>query len=848
MHKTLNRPRGWNRPSTLSRLPLVAAIYFAFSSIAFAQDATPPPDATTKKAKTLDTITVTAQKRSENPQKVPISLDVLGTQKLSELNVKSFEDYVKYLPSISYDADGPGTAQIYMRGVADGSDGNHSGPLPSVGVYLDEEPITTIDGPLDLHVYDIARVESLAGPQGTLYGASSQAGTLRIITNKPDPKRFSSSYSVELDSVDHGGIGNLEEGYVNIPFSPTTAIRIVAWDKHDAGYIDNVPGSRQFPVRDPSAGDLPSWGGVVSNGNCTSSDLVVCTGAAKNNYNTVDTDGARAALQINLDDNWTITPSVITQQQRSKGNFAYDPQVGDLKITHFYPEDATDKWVQSALTVQGKIGNFDVTYAFSHLNRHEHSDSDYSDYSFWYDTLASYGAYICDHFNKNSFKCTQNGKNINPSQYIQSVDGFGKTSHEFRIASPVDWRLSFVGGLFWEKQTHQIQQDYIINGLSHVQSVPGWPGTLWLTEQLRTDEDEALFGEASYKITDKLNLTAGIREFHVHNSLQGYFGFADWGWSSKGVASCFGGPFRFAPCTDLDKTVKETNHVGKVNLTYQIDPDKMIYGTWSQGFRPGGINRDGTLPPYVSDYLDNWEFGWKTTWMDNRLRWNGSVFDEKWKNFQFALLEAGGSGLTVIKNANQAEIRGFETNLTWAATDNLQLSGGAAFYDAKLTQDYCGLVALDGTPITDCPIGSAIQPTGPQAPKGTQLPVTPKFKGNLIGRYNFNFDGMDAYFQAAMVHVGERTSSLLVVEQQLLGKMPAYTTVDFSAGIHKNDWSLDLFVQNAFDSRGETSRFTECLEDFCAAHGVVPQYPNGQVYTVPIAPRTIGLRFTQDFN
>jgi len=844
MHKTLKTRR--ERQFALSRLPLTVAICFAVSSVAFAQDAAQPPGqtptqtptpaqnaatpapGTTTDHKTLETITVTAQKRSENPQKVPISLDVLGNQKLEQLNVKSFDDYVKYLPTVSYD---PSTAQIYMRGVADGGDGNHSGPLPTVGVYLDEEPITTIDGPVDLHIYDIARVESLAGPQGTLYGASSEAGTLRIITNKPDPSHFSGSYSLEADSVDHGGIGHLEEGYVNIPFNDHTAIRIVLWDKHDAGFIDNVDGTRTYP----------SWGGTVDNttGPCVDSAFLVCTHTAKNEYNTVDTKGARVALKIDLNDNWTVTPSVITQRQESDGIDAYDPAVGFLKVTHFYPEYAVDNWVQAALTVQGKLGNFDVTYAFAHLNREEHASLDYSDYSFWYDSLNGSGAYI--HGN--------NGNLINPSQYIQSVDGFQKTSNEFRIASPSDWRLNFVGGLFWEVQTHQIQQDYLINGLATDLSVPGWPNTVWLTEQTRTDRDEALFGEATYDITDKLKATAGIREFHVDNSLVGFFGFGP-GYpfaSSEGVDTCFTStPFRFAPCEDLNKEVKETNHVGKLNLTYQIDPDAMVYATWSQGFRPGGINRDGNLPPYQSDYLDNLEFGWKTTWFDNRLRWNGAVFDDKWKNFQFAVL--GLNGLTDIKNANQAEIDGLETNLSWKATDDLEISGGGAYYDARLTQVYCGITDANGNPITDCPVGSAVQPTGPQAPDGARLPITPKFKANLIGRYTFNLDGMDAYFQTAIVHVGERTSDLRTLESQLLGNLPAYTTVDFTTGIHKNSWSVDFYLENAFDTHAELSHYTECTETVCAAQGVVPQYPNGQVYTIPAAPRTIGVRFTQDFD
>ena len=171
-----NRSRRSSRTSALrvARLPLVAAIQFAVASAAYAQGAAPQqPDQGTPGTSTLDVITVTSQKRTENLQDVPISIQVLGNEKLRELNVSDFEDYVKFLPSVSYQSFGPGFSQIYMRGVASGGDGNHSGSLPSVGVYLDEQPTTTILGFLPVHIYDIERVEGIAGLQGTLYGASA---------------------------------------------------------------------------------------------------------------------------------------------------------------------------------------------------------------------------------------------------------------------------------------------------------------------------------------------------------------------------------------------------------------------------------------------------------------------------------------------------------------------------------------------------------------------------------------------------------------------------------------------------------------------------------------------------
>ena len=202
----------------------------------------------------METIIVTAQKRSEDLQKVPVAMQALPAERLEELHITDFNDYVKFFPSVTYTAGGagggnaaPGFANISMRGIVSGNDGNHSGPLPTVGVYLDEQPITTIGGTLDMHLYDINRVEVLSGPQGTLYGASSEAGTIRIITNKPDASAFSAAYDVQGNTVAHGGQGYIAEGYVNVPLADNVAIRVVAWSEHDAGYIDNVPGTRTYP-------------------------------------------------------------------------------------------------------------------------------------------------------------------------------------------------------------------------------------------------------------------------------------------------------------------------------------------------------------------------------------------------------------------------------------------------------------------------------------------------------------------------------------------------------------------------------------------------------------------------
>ena len=856
--------RSTPRKRPLARLPLAAAIYLAFGSLAWAQEAAPQqpppsdtgqtdaaqqpadagkPPAANQKTPQLETITVTAQKRVENVQKVPISMQAISETKLTQQDVHSFDDYVKLLPSVTFGTagggvfSGPGFVQVYMRGVASGDNGNHSGPSPSVGMYLDEEPITTIQGALDINIYDVQRVEALAGPQGTLYGASSQAGTIRIITNKPDKSGFSAGYSLEANTIEDGGSGYVAQGFFNAPLSDSAAVRVVGWKRRDAGYVDNVAGTRQFPAT--AEDGTPLWGGVLDNtADCVPSAQRYCGYTADDNYNWSDTIGARAALKIDLNDNWSITPMVMGQRQQSNGSTGFDPAVGDLEVMHFYPENSDDRWMQAALTVQGKIGNFDLVYAYAHLRRDVDSQSDYNDYGFWYDTLSGYSQYFHD----------DAGNPINISQHIDAKDGYTKTSHELRITSPKEDRLRFVAGLFYQQQGHNIFQRYFMDGLSEAQSVPGWPDTVWLTAQQRTDRDQAFFGEISYDIVPTLTATVGGRWFKNKNALKGYFGFGDWGWSSQGVASCFSDEqFHGAPCIDVDKEVEESNNIGRANLTWQVTPNKMVYATWSEGYRPGGINRRSTIPPYKSDFLTNYEVGWKTTWGDNVLVWNGALFQENWDDFQFSYL--GPNGLTEIRNAAQARIRGVETELRWAATYNLALSAGGAFYDAKLTDNYCGWLRQDGKPETNCPAGT-LNPNGtfddpsddfavdgPQAPEGTRLPVTPRFKGNLTARYTIDVWGGEAFGQATLVHEGERRVDLRVAENDMVGNLKPYTLTDLSAGYRRDTWSLDFFIKNAFNTRAQLARFEECAIGTCG----------NQPYTVVAQPRTFGVRFSQEF-
>jgi hypothetical protein len=747
----------------------------------------------------LEEVVVTAQKRSESLQTVPLSLVAIGTAKLEELKVQSFDDYVKYMPSVSYESTSPGFARVFMRGVASGENGNHSGPQPSVGTYLDEQPITTIQGAVDVHIYDIERVEALSGPQGTLYGASSQAGTIRIITNKPDPTAFKAGYNLEVNTVAHGAQGYLAEGFVNLPLSPTAAVRLVGWTEHDSGFIDNLPGTRTYPTS----------GITISN-----------TAVAKKHYNDVTKTGARASLKLQLGDQWTVTPTLMAQREDANGVFAYDPNVGSLAVTHFEPEYAKDNWVDAALTVQGKIADVDVTYAGAFLKRNDHTSSDYTDYSFFYDQHYGSGNYYRD-----------NADNlIDPSQRTLGDDRYKKSSHELRFSTPKDRSVRFVGGIFLQRQEHGIEQRYVIDNLAQSSWVTGWDHTWWLTEQLRTDRDSAVFGELTWDVNQKLNLTVGLREFHYKNTLAGFFGY---GLTSPfasywGEATCFSTvSINGAPCTNLDKTVSGSGSTPKVNATYKFDDRHMVYATFSKGFRPGGVNRNGSFGPYKSDFLTNYEIGWKTSSADNRVRFNGALFIEDWKDFQFAFL--GTQSLTVIRNAGQAQIKGVESQLEWMPTPGLTISAAMTLVDAKLTQNYCAHPDANGNLVTDCP--------NPEAPSGTQLPVTPKFKADGIARYEWSLGNYDAHVQGALVYQTASRSALRLVDQAILGDQEAYATLDLLAGVKKDATSVEVFITNATDKQADLYRYSECKPTTCGA----------TTYIGVNRPRTIGVRFGQKF-
>ena len=780
---------------TLSALLLASTVLLtpaaAFAQAAAAEDAD-------------GEIIVTATKRSESIQKVPLSLQALSTETLAQNQVNALDDYVKLLPSVSFQTYGPSQSDVSIRGVSTGGINLPGGSLPTVGIYLDEVPVSTIGAMLDVHAYDMARVEALSGPQGTLYGASSLAGTIRLVTNQPEIGSFYGGYDLDLNKFGKGAVGGSAEAFLNVPLSDHVAARIVGWYDHDGGYIDNTLASRTYTLSDSDP---------------TNDKTVTNAAFVKKDFNEVDTYGGRVQLGIDLDESWTMTPGLQGQYQKAKGTFGFDPvRAGDLKVHEFAPDLNIDKWYLASLTVKGKIGDLDLTYAGGYLKRSIQNDQDYSYYTVYYDNITGYTNFP-----------DGNGGFLDPTQRYHNDQHLTKQSHELRISSSQDNPFSFIAGLYFQRQANSNFADYFVPGLA----ATGYPVTfgddIFTTDTRIIARDYAAFGEAYYKITPELTLSAGIRGFKARNTLHGFSGFA----SNAATVGCTipitpgGCDNILAPDGTPGKTYKESGETHMAKLSWQVDPDKLVYLTYSTGFRPGGNNRRPGINPYKADTLDNFEIGWKTMWLDRRLRFNGSVYYMKWNKLQYTLAPVGSVGVVNIYNSGDADIKGAEITLGYQA-GGLSLAASGTYTDAKLTSDFCAINAAGNS---DCSLGT------PAAPKGTRLTVQPKFKGRGTARYEFDLGGRDSFIQGSVLQQGGARQFLAVADDAAVGRTKAFTTFDFSAGMSFGEIKVEAYIQNAFDKRGIASKNTFCAPTYCGIYA----------RSYPIKPQLFGLKVSQRF-
>ena len=807
----------------------VPAAPYAISA-ALAQEA--PPE-----ARTPETIVVTASKREENLQNVPISVTAITGDQLTEHQVTSLDDYVKLLPSVSYQSFGPSQSQISFRGITTGGDGVAVGPVPPAGVYVDETPVTTIFQSLDIHTYDMARIEALSGPQGTLYGASSLSGTLRLITNKPVIGKWEGGVDVGGSKFGPGDPGGSFEGFLNVPINDRMAARVVTFVEHDGGYINNTAVNRTYqrpfypantPV-DPVTG-LPTV--PISTAPLTVNN----NRFAENDFNSVDSYGGRAALKVNLDENWTLTPTVFVQDQLARGTFLFDPHAGDLAVHDFTHEFNRDDWELASLTLQGKVSDWDMTYNGAYLSRRVDNILDYSYFSVAYDIKAQTlgGSYAGYTYLKDSL-----GHDIDPTQSVHTYDQYLKQSHELRFNSPADRRWRMTAGAYMQRQIDRHIADYRIPGLANAapppdpnldfppSTIPGAPPEdVFYTNARRVDRDYALFGEGAFDITKELTFIAGVRGFVAYNTLSGFSGSTSGLDKAASVQGC--AIVTVTACPNINKSYHETGETHKFELKWQIDPSRMTYFIYSTGFRPGGNNRTAfsfgrsqEVAPFKADTLTNYELGWKTSWLDHTLYLNGALFWENWKNVQYS--EPGILGIYFTVNAGDARSQGIENQVTWKATHALTLSANGTWLFARLTTPFCSQVGGCSTQVF--------------APAGTQLPINPRLKLNGNAKYNFTVDKYDAYVQGGFNFQGATTQQLRTDFESAVGPTAAFTTFDLSAGVSIDRYNLIAYLNNMFDRRGILSKNSSCVPNDCG--------PFERLY--PTKPQEFGVKVGYKF-
>jgi len=665
------------------------------------------------------------------------------------------------LPNLSFKSVGPATATIIMRGASDGGDGNASGSQPSVGLYIDESPVTTIASNLDIHVYDMERIESLGGPQGTLYGASSQSGNLKLITNKPDTEQFSAG-------VDAGGFGTKDgdpsyslEGFVNAPLGEKAAIRLVGWVIEEGGYIDNIAGTRNYTLEGGYGYNANNFGRTASLDNAP---------LIKENFNELSKTGGRAALRINLTDNWTADASVIFQNLETDGTWDHDPgNAGERQIQRWFADFSDDDFVQSNITLQGEIGNSLLTYSGTVMDRDVKYQADYTAYgedAYW----VPY--YVCDYSATGPDIATQSQTDCTSlEQYYQEDNKYERSTHELRLQSIGDSRLQYTVGAYYTETTHNYNQEWIQPGISPNREVPNQAdNTFFRTRQERTDEQTALFGELTFDITDAFSVTAGARYFENDSKLVGVVG---WGPSLFGVND-----------TSVDAKYNDDDTIFKLNATWRINDDFMVYGTVSEGYRPGGLNRDPGLIPigefeYDPDKLTNYEIGWKSTLADGRVRWNGAFYTADWEDVQYTIYQFSLSSCCGnVYNLADAKISGLETDITAVLTDKWTISAALALNSGETKGDFTlpgGLLAV---------------------PDGTELPNVPDVKGNVSTRYTFEMGSFETYWQIVYSYTGESWNEIRPVNRV---KQDSYGILNLRAGIAKETWGIDAFVNNATD-------------------------------------------------
>ena len=813
---------------------------------------------------TIEEIVVTSRKKSESLQDVPLSVSTLTEESLEQSGINTFEDYLLQLPGVTAGGSGPGQNTIYIRGLASTTPNlttaGVAGLAPNVSFYLDEQPLAQPGRNLDVYAADVARIEVLAGPQGTLFGASSQAGVVRMITNKPKQGVSESNVELETRFMPDGDTGTKIEFMTNIPVSDNTALRFVAYSDGRGGYIDQVAGqldasqSARFReasfVRENGLVVGSSRAGFQAGADLSGATLLPANALVEEDANGVDYQGFRASLASELGDNWTATLVYAQQTIDADGVFFADPNLGDLEIQRYTQDEIKDEFDNMSLTLEGLIGDLEVVYAGAYTDRDTNQMVDYTDYLFVGQYLPYY---ICDYYVTYTTYAPGNvptGTCGAPNLLVDSYTNTEVESHEIRINADINDNMSLTAGYFMSDTTlTELNQftypgsvgndiDYACNYALTDTSVsgsinnasPGWfsagpycEPVIFFNDIKRTDEQKGFFGELNIATSDTSELTLGLRWYDIQVDFEGSanssfyngFGSPDTQQFGSNLSAQYapGNPNGYPDKAETDGTI------GKVTYSWNPSDEVMYYVTWSEGFRPGLLNRpvgrtspDGSysVPAEIkSDEITNTEFGWKAILQDGQLRFNGSVFMVDVEGLQSTIFDPSIVNLFFSDNAADGDIKGVEGDFTYFTNrEGLTVAGAFSVLDSELTKK---LVPTDDVVV------------------GGDMAFAPGMQFNLRFRQEWDMsNGNLGHAQLQFTHSADSYSDIMEPNK---ARQDSYTYMDVRLGMSNDTMTAELYIDNVTDERAEISN-TFVFDRQRVSY---------------IRPTTIGIRYKHNF-
>ena len=785
----------------------------------------------------LEEIIVTARKKTESLQDVPISVSALRESDLEDKGINVFEDYLLQLPSVTAGGAGPGTSTIYIRGLASTTPNlttaGVAGLAPNVSFYLDEQPLAQPGRNLDVYAADMARIEVLAGPQGTLFGASSQAGVVRMITNKPVIGEASANVEVEARFMPGADTGDKVELVANMPLGDSTAARFVAYRDKKGGYIDQVAGSlnasqsaRFRPAGTLRDNGLPvssSRAGFQAGADLSGATLSNAIAIVKEDANTLTYQGFRASLAHEINENWNALATVAQQTIDADGVFFVDPNLGDLEIQRYTEDVIEDEFDNMSLTLEGSIGDLDVVYAGAYTDRTSDQMVDYTDYLFVGQYLPYY---ICDYYVTYTTYAPGNvptGTCGAPNLLVDSTTNLEVTSHEFRIHANLNDTTSLTAGVFASDTeltelnlftypgsvdndityaANYALTDTSVTGVINKAS-PGWfsagpysEPVIFFNDIKRTDKQMGVFGEVSFALNDTSELSVGARWYDIEVDFEGSANSSFYNGFGNPDTQQFGSNLsaQYAPgnANGYPDKAQTDGVIGKVTYSWNPSEDVMYYATWSEGFRPGLLNRpvgssspDGsyTVKPAVdSDEVTNYEFGWKAVLQDGALRFNGSVYMVDVSGLQSTIFDPSIVNLFFSDNAADAEIRGAEGDIVYYTDNGLILSSAFSILHTEITKSL--------VPTADVVVGS-------------HLAFAPGFQANFTARKEWGTStGNTGHWQAQFNH--SRASDSDIMEPNR-ATQASYFLTNIRAGVSNDNWMAEMYIDNVTDERAEIS-------------------------------------------